>query len=167
MTATISINEYNGAGPTETIGVTNCNFGTSDSANIVTATYPIVAGFHSYEKYWKMFFTGTFNKVDNLKFYKSAGTIDANADVLTNATGASYTAISYATPVTGTSSKATKAIAESEPAGANIGIGGALAGSITVTSGFSDYIGCQYQTTASHTPGDIASLTLKFQYDEQ
>lgn len=166
MTATIYIIEANGA-ESITENITNCNFGTQDAPNVVTATYPIVAGFNGYEKYWKMKFYATFNKVDNLKFYKSAGTLDGGATLYSNCVTGTYASIAFAAPVTGNSSKATILIFETEPATVNLGISSSLSGSIVAASGTSDYICCQYRTTAGHTPGDIASLTLKFQYDEQ
>ena len=166
MVATIEIDESNTAGETITHGIANCNFGSNDSVNITPATYPVTAGQNSYEKFWKFHFQSTFNKVDNLRFWKSAGTIDTNADIKTCARTTSYTQQTFATPVATTSSKATQDIAEADPGAANLGIGGSLSGNLT-SAGYSDYLVCQYQAASAHNPGDIAQLTLRFQYDEQ
>jgi len=51
----------------------------------------------------------------------------------------------------------------SEPSGANLGIGGSLAGSLT-TTGTSDLLVHQIQTDAGDVVG--ASCTMHYQYDE-
>jgi len=169
MTIITLIDERNGApAGVEEQDVTNLNMGNFDGPDLTPATYPITAGLNAFEKWEKMRFTGTANKVDNLKVWISAGTLDAEADLKTNAREASYGgAETYATPTITTSSVATQDMPTSEPSGANLGIGGALAGNWTTFPNSSDYLVMQYQTSGSHPAGDITQLTLTFQWDEQ
>lgn len=169
MAITTLIDEQNGSAPgSETQNVSNINMGNNDSANLTPATYPITAGNNSFEKWIDMRFTGTANQVDNLKVWISAGTLDAEADLKTNCREATYGgAETYATPTITTSTVADQDMPTSEPTGANLGIGGSLAGSHTTFPNNSDYCVLQYQTSASHPAGNITQLTLTFQWDEQ
>jgi len=167
MAITTILDEYNTVGETETQNVTNCNMGSDDSPNLVPATYPINAGNNAFEKYNKMRFTGTANKVNKLKVWISAGTLDAEAALKTCAREAAYVERTFVTPTETTSTQATEDMPTSEPSGANLGIGGILAGEHTAFPDVSDYLVQQYQTTASHPAGDITQLTLTFQWDEQ
>ena len=167
MVASAQLDEYNGAGETQTANVTNCNFGSVDSANLTPANDPITAGQNSFEKYWKMAFSGTFNQVDNLKVWKSAGAYVTGESLVTNARESSYGgAESYVQPTQSTSTKATQTFPVTEPSGANLGIGGSLSGNLS-SSGSSDYLVVQLQTTGATPPGDVNQKTFTFQYDEQ
>jgi len=168
MAITAYIDESNGAGETVQQNVTNLNMGSNDSYQLVPATYPITAGNNAFEKWVKMRFTGTANQVDNLKVWISAGTLDAQADLKTNARESAYGgAETYTTPTASTSTAADQDMPTSEPTGANLGIGGALAGNLSSFPNSSDYLVMQYQSTGSHPAGDITQLTLTFQWDEQ
>jgi hypothetical protein len=168
MAVTAVLDEQYGAAPgTNQANVANLNLGSTSIYELVPASYPIAAGGNSYEKWFKIHFTGISNKVDNIQIWKSAGTIDAQADLKTNCRTSSYGgAETYTTPIDTTSTKATQQIAEADPTAANLGIAGILAGSL-VADGSSDYCILQYQATASHPAGNIAQLTLTFQWDEQ
>lgn len=170
MAITTLIDERNGApAGVEEQDVTNVNMGSNDSPNLTPATYPITAGNNGFEKWLKMRFTGTANKVNNLKVWMSGGVpLDAEADMDTNARESTYGgAETYAQPTASTSTVATEVMPETEPAGANLGISGALAGEWTTFPNSSDYLIMQYQTTASHPAGDISQITTTFQWDEQ
>lgn len=162
MAATFSWVESNGAGETESTP-TNINFGSTDAVNLVALTYPITAGENSYEKYIKVKFTGTFSTIDNIKFWKSAGTyvtgegIDWDGEVAL---------ASYATPTDSTSSVATTVLPTSDPGTANVSIGGSLSGTITVSGNTSDYIVMQLQTTSSTPAGAVNTKTMTLTYDE-
>lgn len=68
--------EFNGASPGSGNGTalaTNINFGSTDSANIDTASHPIAAGSNSYAKFWKAQWSGSFTSISNAKLYKSDG----------------------------------------------------------------------------------------------
>lgn len=165
MVATAELDEYNGAGETLTANVTNCNFGSNDSPNLVPATYPITAGNNSFEKYWKMDFTGTFTTIDNLKVWKSAGAYVTGEGIDTNARESGYVNTTYTQPTETTSTKATQVLPITEPAGANLGIAGTLGGSLSAP-GASDYLVMQLQTTGATPPGSVNQKTFTFQYDE-
>lgn len=165
MAATVQIAEFNGAGETKTASITNSNFGSNDSANLVAATYPITAGTSSYEKYQKLEVTnmGGSSKVKDLKIWYT-GTLSGSDTFLTNARTTSYAgAATYATPVNTTSSKATQTMPTSAPASANLGIGGSLTGELT-TTGLSDYLVMQLNVHSATTAG--ATLTLNYRYTE-
>lgn len=165
--ATVEISESNTVSETVTDGISNINLGNNDSANLVTATYPITAGANSYEK-WVRFHVsamGSATKVDNLRVYAPGATfpVSVGTYLLTSATTSGYSAPTFATPVTTTSSSATNNIATSAPGSANLGIGGSLSGSFAAP-GYSDYCVLQLQTNASDTAS--SSVTVRFRYDE-
>lgn len=166
MVATADLDEFNGAGETQSAGVTNCNFGSNDSIQIVPATYPITAGNNSFEKYWKMAFAGTFNQVDNLKVWKNSGAYVTGEGIDTCVRETSYVNQTYVQPTETTSTKATEVLPITEPSGANLGIGGTLGGNLSAP-GSSDYCIMQLQTTGATPPGDVNQKQFTFQYDEQ
>ena len=154
MAATVRINEYNGAGATATNGITNCNMGSTDAANLDPVANPITAGNNSYEKWQKYEVTamGGSSKIDNLRVWRS-GALGANATHLTNARTSSYGgAASFSTPTASSSATATQTMPSSNPGGSNLGIGGSLSGALTGT-GLSDYLVDKIQTTGSATAG--------------
>jgi hypothetical protein len=167
--ATVSIAESNGASPTVTAAITNANMGSADTVNMTISTSTaITAGNNSYEKWHRFNVTsmGDSTAIKNLKVWASAA-LNTNATHKTNARETGYEgAQSYAT-ASATDRSATykysEAMPTSEPTGANVGIGGSLTGSLTST-GFSDYMVMQIQTTASATAGK--TITMNYQYDE-
>jgi hypothetical protein len=165
MAATVEIDESHGAGETLTHGISNSNFGSSDAANLVAANYPITPGNNSYEKWQKFHVSamGGSSKIKTLKVWRTTA-LGGSAVHVTNAREAGYAgAAVYATPVATDSSVATQAMPTSEPTGANLGIGGSLAGEITV-AGSSDYLVHQVQSDAGDIAG--ASTTMHYQYEE-
>ena len=165
MSATVVINEYNSAGETETANITNSNMGSADSVNLDAVANPIVPGENSYEKWQKIVVTamGGSSQLDNFKIWRT-GALGGSAVHLTNARESAYGgADAFATPVATDSSVATENMPTSEPSGANLGIGGALAGALTGT-GSSDYLVHQIQTDAGDVAGSTS--TMNYQYDE-
>jgi hypothetical protein len=165
MAATVQINEYNGAGETETTNITNSNMGNTDAVNLDPVAYPITPGERSYAKYQKIDVTnmGGSSKINNLKIWRT-GALGGSASHVTNARLSSYGgAIAYAQPVKTAIGTVDQAMPSSVPATANLGIGGALAGALTA-AGMSDRLVHQIITDA----GDIAgsTSTMNFQYDE-
>ena len=133
MAASGQLDEFNTVSETQNANVTNCNFGSNDSHNIVVATYPITVGENSFEKYWKMAFSGTFNSVDNLKVWKVSWAYVTGEGIDTNAREATYGgAETFVTPTQTTSTKATQVLPIAEPTGANLGIAGSLSGSLSL-----------------------------------
>lgn len=165
MAATVEIDEANGAGETLTHGITNTNMGSNDSVNLNPVTYPLAPGDKTYEKWQKIHVTamGGSSAIDNLKVWRTSALGGAAVHV-TNARTTSYAgAATYAQPINTTSTVATQTMPTSEPASANLGIGGSLTGALTAT-GSSDYLVHQIQSNASDTAGSTS--TMNYQYDE-
>jgi hypothetical protein len=165
MAATVQIDESNGVSQTVTANITNTNMGSTDAANLDPVANPVTPGNNTYEKWQRFNVTsmGGSSKIDNLRVWRT-GALGANATHLTNARTSSYGgAATYATPVATASSVATQTMPSSEPGSANVGIGGSLTGNRT-TTGFSDYLVHQIQTTASATAGSTS--TMNYEYDE-
>jgi hypothetical protein len=159
MAATFKWSESNGAGEVVTDEISNLNFGTNDSPNLVTTTYPIVAGNNAYEKYLRLKFGGSFSEISNVKFWKSAGTLKTGEDVKAAANQ------TYTQPVSTTSVKATVTIPTD--------VGSALSvqstegdPSIFTLAGYSKYLVLQLQTTGLTPAGAVNTKTLTIQYDE-
>jgi hypothetical protein len=165
MAATYELSETNLVGAVVTDGITSINYGSNDSPNIVVATYPITYGTNSFEKYIRLHFTNTFNKIENLQIWKSAGAYVTGEGIKTNLTTIGYSAASYATPTASTSSVATNAMPTADPTTANLGLAGSLSGSLT-SVGYSDYWVTQLQTTVSTPAGNVNQKTYTIQYDE-
>jgi len=153
------------ASPTTTdLGVSGNLFNFKTSNSLASAadytSYPITAGQNSYDVWLKGHYTGTFNKIQNVKFYKSAGALGAGESIkwagITSA---------YHTPVTGDSSYASADVPTGAPGSANVSIGDDLAGSLT-TDGFSDFITLQLRTTTAAEAGDTNTFTFTMTYDE-
>lgn len=165
MAATVEISEFNGSGETETTDITNSNMGSTDAANLTPASYPIVPGDRSYAKYQKVKVTdmGGSSSISNLKVWRT-GALGGSATHVTNAgESGNYTQKSYSQPVSTSIADVDNAMPTTEPATANLGIGGSLSGTLT-TTGASDYLVHQLVTDESDTEG--SSSTLHFQYDE-
>lgn len=165
MAATVEIDEANGAGETLSHNIANSNMGDTDAKELDPVAYPVSPGNNTYEKYQKIHVSdmGGSSKIDNLKVWRT-GALGGSAVHLTNARTTSYGgAASYATPVKTDSAVATQAMPTSEPASANLGIGGSLSGALT-TTGSSDYLVHQIQTDAGDTAGSTS--TMNYQYDE-
>lgn len=141
------------------------NFGNTDAANLTPAATPVQAGNNSYEKWFRMHVTamGGSNVVDNIRVWKSVGAYVTEEGIQTNLKTSGYSAASYATPSTTTFTD--QAMPTSEPGSANIGIGGALNGTI-VAPGYSDYIIMQRQTGSNSPAGNANTLTITIKYDE-
>lgn len=165
MAATVQINEFNTVSETKTANITNSNMGSVDSPNLDAVANPIAAGDNSFEKWQKMEVTnmGGSSKIDNLKVWRTTA-LGSYASHKTNARTTSYGgAETFATPTASTSTVATQEMPDSEPSGANLGIGGSLSGALTA-AGSSDYLVHQIQTTSDAVAG--ASCTMNYQYDE-
>jgi len=165
MAATVEIDEANSAGETLTHGITDTDMGSVDSANLDPVANPVTPGNNTYEKWQKIHVTamGGSSSIDNMKVWRN-GALGGSATHLTNARESTYGgAETYATPTDSTSTVATQTMPTSEPSGANLGIGGALSGSLTA-AGSSDYLIHQIQTDAADTAGSTS--TMNYQYDE-
>lgn len=165
MVATVDISESNLATESVTDNITNCNYGSSDTYNLVVATYPITAGNNSYEKFWRVYWSGSFNQIDNLQVWVNPD-VDSELDLVSNLTTSSYVQKTYTTPVDTSCSSCTYQVPTADPGNANLGIGGSLSGTTNAT-GYSDYMVSQLTSASTATPGDMTQVTYTFQYDEQ
>jgi len=159
MAATFGWVEYN-QNATDTSTPTNLNMGSTNAADLTPATYPITAGSYSFEKWVKAAFSGTFTRIENVKFWKSAG-------AYVTGEGVTYTGqtTAFATPTSGQSTEADTAIPVAEPGSANVSIGGSLTGSLTA-AGSTDFVVLQSTIDSSASAGLTNTKTLTLQYDE-
>ena len=163
--ATVEIDERNGApAGTLTHNITNTNMGTTDAVNQDPVAFPVLAGANTFEKWQQIHVTamGGSSKIDNLQVWRTTA-LGGAATHKTNARTAAYAgAETYAAP-TASASTYTQTMPSSDPGAANLGIGGALSGSLTAT-GSSDYLIHQIQVNGADTAGAIC--TMNYQYDE-
>ena len=156
MAATHQFSESNGAGETVTDGISNANFGSNDSPNLNTTTYPITRGNASFEKYHRSKFSGTFTEISNIKFWKSAG-----AYVTGESCKAAFD-VAYAQP--SQTPNADSDVPVAEPGTHNVH---AADGSDTIVApGYTKYWRLQLQTTGSTPAGAVNTKTFTLQYDE-
>ena len=138
------------------------NFKRADDATAANySSYPITAGDKSYEVWLRAKFTGTFNKIDNIQFWRST---DFSPNTGLSLKWGDGGVSAYATPVTGTN-KATTDIPTSDPGSANVSIGGNITGNLSA-SGYTDYIVLQLNTTSAAAAGDTSLATFTLNYDE-
>lgn len=165
MVATFSWYEYIAAA--DSAVPTNINMGSTIARNLTPSTWPVTAGENSFEKYAVGRWSGSFTNVDNLQFWMSGSGSGYVTDetINVNATTSSYSAASFVTPTTDASGEAVHLIPTADPAAANVGISGSLAGDLTAT-GDSDYIVLQLQIGASAPAGAVQQKTFTLQYDE-
>ena len=177
MSATVVLAEQNGpsASAVETLDIANVNMGSDDSAELVPATYPIVAmaDGHAFEKWLRLYVSamGGSTVIDNIKVWLSGlgGGWKTGESMSTNCRTSGYSAASYPVggPVNTDSAVATQTMPEAEPSGPNAGIGGTLAGTITAAPNYSDWMVFQLNVTASTPAGALNQKTFSVQYDEQ
>jgi len=149
---------------TATATPTNLNLGSTIAANLAPSTYPITAGTYSYEKWVKAVYTGSFTRIDNIQYWKSAGTY-VTGEII-NWTGQQT---AYAVPTSSASGYATAAVPTSDPGTANVSINATLSGSITSStegSNCSDFVILQATITTAASAGATNTKTFTLQYDE-
>ena len=153
--------ESNGAGETETQDISNLNFGSNDSPNLNTTTYPITRGEASFEKYLRCLFSGTWTEISNMLFWKSAG-----AYVTDEAIKAAANVV-YAQPSETPNADSDVPIAEGSALSIQSAEGAAVIEyGASGVSGYTKYIRLQLQTGGSTPAGAVNQKTLLFQYDE-
>lgn len=175
MAATFEFNEDNGAstgspakGTTRTTAVTQCNWKNTDDVATAYTSSPIQAGNNSYDKWQCGKFSGTYNTILNGKWAHTAGTLG------TGLTLKGKVAATYTTPATTANSNLstdmTSVIAIGSGATVQFGATGpeaaGKAASTTSNPAYTEFLTTQLQTTGSAAAGDIGSITLTLQYDE-
>lgn len=168
MAATFEAKVYTGtnAGTESPAGdATNLNLQSIDAYDSTGTDYqtnkmsvPTSGTNYSFERWIRGKFTGTFNSITNVLFWKSAGTL-SDVNLAVNA-GENTTGV---TPIDSVSTIATSAIPTTEGTAIDI----TPAGGISVSGDFTDYVIMQLAIPSTvTTPGDIGSQTVTFQYDE-
>lgn len=142
--------------------IANINFGSTDDQDIVALTYPITAGSHSFEKYISGSFGGTFTKILNVQFWKSAGAYQTGETIFWTGSAETFNAPLGSETVSGS---AVGSVPTSDPGTANVSVGGALTGSLEAI-GSTDFIVMQLQTTTSSPAGAVNQKTFTLQFDE-
>lgn len=165
MAATFQWTIRNGAGATETVLGTSGNlqnFKSVDSSGVGDyAANPITAGQNSYECWFRGKWTGSFNRISDLRFWQSTA-FSPSTGLQVFFTGQQQI---YLTPASVTSSIATSSVPTSDPGSANVTIGGNLSGSLT-SSGYSDNVVLQLRTTTAAAAGDTSLATFTMSYTE-
>jgi hypothetical protein len=158
--------EYGDSGSPTTgdLGVSGNLFNFKNLDSLASAAdytdYPITAGNNSFEVWLKGHFTDSFNRIQNIKFWKSVGSFGTGETILWDGT----TEV-YVTPVATASAIAISALPTANPASANVSIGGSLSGYLT-SAGYSDFIIMQMQTEITADAGDTETFTFTLTYDE-
>jgi hypothetical protein len=132
------------------------SIGTSDYA-----TNPIPAGNNSFEVWLQGHFSGSFNYIYDLRFWMSTD-FSPNTGLVVKANSVQQ---AFAQPTSASSSIATSTIGTSDPGTANVSIGGSLNSSLS-SSGYTDYIVLQLQTTTAAAAGDTSLATFSLSYIE-
>ena len=85
MAVTVTFVEFNGATLEMSQGTakaSNINFGNTDAANLVPASYPIAAGSNSFAKFIQAQWSGSFTTITNAKFWMSAGALKTGETIM-------------------------------------------------------------------------------------
>ena len=126
------------------------------------STNPIPAGSNSYEVWLNALWYGTFNFIYDVRFWRSTDfSPNTGLSVMAKTNGQT----SYLQPTNATSSVAIAGVSSSDPGTANVSISGSLSTSLT-SSGRSDYIVLQLQTTTNAPAGDTSLATFSLSYVE-
>ncbi len=156
MSAIHEWSESNGVGEVVTDGITNLNFGSNDSINIVPATYPITRADASFEKYIRAKFAGTFTEISNMLFWKSVGVYVADESCKAAAN------VAYVQPSETANGDSDIPVTE----GTALVIQASDGTATILAPGYTKYIRSQLQTGVTTPAGAVNQKTLTFQYDE-
>jgi len=165
MAAGVLITETN-TGSVTTDAISNINYGSNDSYDLVIATYPINRGDYSYEKFnrYKLSNLSGSNKIDNFKVWLTGS---ADTGIIHNSNlDAALDDEAYHTPVNTISTEADTVVPTTTPGAENIGKSGANGG-LDTNGQYSDNIISQVKTEGTASPGDQTSRDWYYQYDEQ
>jgi hypothetical protein len=175
MAANFEWDEDNGAGKTQTHGVTNVNWKNIDDATTTYSSYPVTAGNNSYTKWQYGHFSGTYNQLLNGKFGHTVGTLGTgltlksqpamtvDGDKLTYSTPSASILVALTNDMTSPNSIATSGIAVWF---SGTGPEAAKTASTTANPAYTNYLTTQVITTPVALPGDSGIVTLSLVYDE-
>ncbi len=163
-------------GTTRTGGVTDVNWKNSGTQGTAYSAAPITAGNNSFEKWQFGHFSGTYNQILNGLFAHTAGALGTGVSLFgPNSTTGDGDRPLYTTPAAATNNTAcpfdmSSAIAIGSGKAVFFGATGpeatGKAASTTANPAYTNYLPTQLRTTGSAAAGDIASVTLTLQYDE-
>ena len=172
MASTINWKVYTGSPLTEAPGAgssaVNVNLLLADSYDSSGSLYaansvstPGTGSNYSFERVVRGFWTGTFNEITNIVFWKSSGTLsDANLKITANVTG------TWA-PTAQTSGASTFATAAIPTTSGTALVATPAVGSVYPAAGYSKYVVSQLVVPSTvTTPGDIGSQLVTFKWDE-
>lgn len=180
MAATHAFKEDNGTlasgrGTTTAVTVTNVNWKNIDDTTTAYSSSPITAGNNSFTKYQYSDLSGTFNSVGTMLF--SANVVNttgaAGSALATGLTLKGVVTATYATPSASTNAALTTSYTAGGPAvgsGATVLLGttgpnNAASASISA-AGQSQYFPTQLQTSSAASAGDISTIYIAVQYNE-
>ena len=182
MSATFEFEEDNGAqtgsptkGTSRIAARTECNWKNIDDSTTTYSSSPVTAGNNSYQKNQFGHFSGTFNQISAGLFAHTAGVFGTGVTLKgVPACSTSAGPYSYVTPSisadAGLTTDMTTAIAIGSGVVVWFGATGpeatGKAATMTTNPCYTNWLTTQLQTTASAAPGDIASITLTLQYNE-
>ncbi len=182
MAATFEFEEDNGAasgspakGTTRTAARTEANWKNIDDSTTAYSSQPITAGNNSYQKNQFGHFSGTFNQISAGLFAHTAGTFPTGCTLKgVPACSSDGTRYLYVTPVTSADSNLTNDMTTAIAIGSGVGVffgatgpeATGKASSMTTNPCYTNFLTSQLQTTTSAPAGDIASITLTLQYNE-
>lgn len=160
MASTFTMEQRNGAAPgTATDPASYMDLLSVDEASTTSTHYqdhpvsiPSSGYQYSYEAYFRGHWSGSFNSISNVKFWRSGGTLAQGFAVNAG------TSSSYQSPVNTASSKATAPCPTTETTALNL----------TYAGGYSAYVALQAQAAAEALPGDAGPGTNAYtwQWDE-
>lgn len=169
MAATVELKIYTGtdAGTESPTGdATNWNLMSTDAYDSTGTDYqtnriqvPSSGTNYSYERWMRLDFSGTFNLIDSIKAWHSAGSLsDANLDLLAGTTDTGVTPTDSASTVATTTLTSWDTEEEALDLTPDSGL---------TSAGYSKYLVVQLEVPSTvTTPGDIGTQTITFQYDE-
>lgn len=165
--AVVEIDESNGevSDIQVTHNITNTNMGSVDAPNLDPVAYPINSGERSFAKYHRFHVTdlGGSSNVQNLRIWRTGDLGGDEDSLLCNLKTENYNQNNYAEPTRAEISGVVNDMPTEETDSANLGIAGALNGSLTAV-GFSDYFVHQLVVNAGAVGG--STYVLNYQYDE-
>lgn len=155
-------------GTTRTFRRTEVNWKNIDDSTTAYSSSPITTGLNSFEKWQFLAITGSFNQISLGKFGHTTGIFGAGLKLVTVITSGYHTPTTT-TLSTGVDITLSSGIADASQTVFFSPIGPEAAGqtgTVTFTSGYTQYFATQLITTTAASPGDTATATLTLQYTE-
>ncbi len=159
--ATVYISESNGVAEVVTDDISNINFGSVDTPNLVAASHPVIIGESSFYKAlrFKVQSLGDSTTIKDIRFWKSSGAYVTGEDLRFKVP------VGYIQPSDATLS-ATSTIYVADPGSATWPISGNVNNTIIAAPTYADYLFFQAWSTPSTPVGPANTKTITIQYDE-